>query len=164
MYSLVSQFQKILRKKTEQKYSLYLRDNQKGMTLIEIMIVLILLASFGTFMVTTVMSNLKRAKVNQAKILLSSLSDAIESYYMDCNAYPKNDQGLEALVLGSEDCQAWAGPRAYLKKGKVPKDPWGQDLMYLYEEETDSYEIRSFGADKNEGGEGLAQDLSTRDL
>ena len=162
MYCLVFKFKKAL-KKIEKKTPRLL-NKQKGMTLMEIMIVLILLAGFATIMVTTVMPKLKQAKVSQAKILLSSISDAIEAYYMDCNAYPKNDQGLEALVLGSEDCPSWAGPQAYLKKGRLPKDPWGANLIYFYEEETDSFEIKSLGADKREGGEGLAQDLSTNDI
>ena len=156
MYSLIFGLQKILKKRGAKNRCIHL-CSQQGMTLMEIMVVLILLAGFATIMVTTVMPKLKQAKVSQAKILLSSVSDAIEAYYMDCNAYPNSDQGLEALVFGSEDCQSWAGPKAYLKKGQVPKDPWGETLIYSYEEDTDSFEIRSLGSDKREGGEGLAQ-------
>ena len=135
--------------------------NSKGFSLIEIMIAVIILASMATIVVSNVASQHKKAQVSQAKILLSQVSNSIEMFYRDCSFYPTTDEGLDALLDPVTRCPSW-GPESYLTRG-YPKDPWGNRLIYEYDESSDSYEIFSLGKDKKEGGQGYAADLSSRD-
>jgi general secretion pathway protein G len=137
--------------------------NQRGMTLIEIMIVLVILGSMAGILVVKVSDSLKKSRVQQAKILISEVGKALDQFNTDCGFYPTSDQGLQALVttpVGGKTCSNW-GPEAYLKK--LPKDPWRNDLVYTC---TDGqhYILRSLGADGKEGGEGFNADISSEDL
>ena len=137
--------------------------NQRGMTLIEIMIVLVILGSMAGILVVKVSDSLKKSRVQQAKILISEVGKALDQFNTDCGFYPTTDQGLQALVstpVGGKTCSNW-GPEPYLKK--LPKDPWRNDLVYTC---TDGqhYILRSLGADGKEGGEGLNADISSEDL
>src|ERR1700722_6702138 len=103
--------------------------NQSGMTLIEIMIVLVILGSMAGILILKVSDSLKKSRVQQAKILISEVGKALDQFNTDCGFYPTTDQGLQALVttpVGGKSCSNW-GPEAYLKK--LPKDPWRNDLV-----------------------------------
>jgi len=137
--------------------------NQRGMTLLEIMIVLVILGSMATILVTQVSKNLAKSRVQQAKILISEVGKALDQFNTDCGFYPTTDQGLQALVTapaGGRTCSNW-GPEAYLKK--LPKDPWRNDLIYTCND-GQHYIIKSLGADGKEGGDGLNADISSEDL
>ena len=135
----------------------------KGFTLMEIMIAIVILSTMATILITNVTGQQKKAKVSQAKILLSQVVNAIEMFYRDCSSYPSNEEGLTALTVPLERCSSW-GPEPYLIKGRIPKDPWEGNLIYEYDENTDSFEVFSLGSDRKEGGEGYAADLSSADL
>lgn len=128
----------------------------KGMTLIEIMIVLAILGGLIAVLVTTVMGRFKAAKIREAKIQISEVSKALDMFYTDCNFYPKS---LQSLVTADSDCANW-GPDPYLKK--MPKDPWGSTLVY--ELDNGSYVLKSLGADRREGGSGAAADISSDNM
>ncbi len=133
--------------------------NEKGMTLIEIMIVLVIIAGLSGFLINNVMNSMRRAEMREAKILISEVGKALDEYYMSCSTYPSTDQGLEALIEAPpEGCDDW-GPDAYIKK--IPKDPWGKPL--IYELEDDGYFVGSLGGDKREGGSGYAKDISNKE-
>lgn len=135
-----------------------LKLNQKGMTLIEIMIVLIILGGMSTFLITKVMDNFNKAKVNQAKVLISEVEKALQQFYLDCSYYPTSEQGLEALInppSSGKQCANW-GPDSYIKK--IPQDPWNSDLGY--ESDGFKYTITSYGDDGQEGGDGLSRDIT----
>ena len=83
-------------------------------------------------------------------------------FYRDCSSYPTNEEGLYALIEPLPRCPSW-GPEPYLVKALIPKDPWGNELIYEYDELTDTYEVLSLGSDRREGGENYAQDLSSAD-
>ena len=137
--------------------------NNRGMTLIEIMIVLLILGRMAGILVTKVMSSLAKARVNQAKILISEIGKALDQFNTDCGFYPTTDQGLQGLITspgGSRACPNW-GPEAYIKK--LPKDPWGTELIYACPDGS-HYTLKSLGRDKKEGGEGLDADISSEDL
>lgn len=136
----------------------YIRNN-RGMTLLEIMIVLAIVASLIGVLATNINSRMKKAKVNQAKIQIGELSKALDMYYTDCNAYPASGEGLQALVTQPSGCSNW-GPEPYLKR--MPKDPWGSD--FTYESQGNSFVLISPGSDKKEGGSGDAADISSQDL
>lgn len=133
--------------------------SQKGMTLIEIMIVLAILGSLAAILGTKVINSQKKAKVREAKIQIAELSKNLDMYYTDCGHYPTTEQGLAALAPGGEaGCNNW-GPEPYIKK--IPMDPWGTPFVYIFE--NSNYTLMSYGEDKKEGGSGLAADISSND-
>lgn len=133
--------------------------NDRGMTLLEIMIVLAILGSLIAILATSVTGRLKAAKINQAKILIGEVSKALDMYYTDCSSYPTTEEGLQALIAKPASCNSW-GPEPYLKK--INKDPWNGDL--IYESHGNTYTIRSLGSDKREGGAGDAADISSENI
>src|SRR5665213_1112216 len=117
--------------------------NTRGMTLIEIMIVVTILASLGAILATKVVQQGEKAKLREAKIQIGEISKALDMYYTDCGHYPDSGQGLAALAPGGEStCTTW-GPDPYIKK--VPLDPWNKPFIYSYE--NGNYTITSTGKD-----------------
>jgi general secretion pathway protein G len=133
--------------------------NRRGMTLLEIMIVLAIVASLIGVLATQINSRMKKAKINQAKIQIGEIGKALDMYYTDCNNYPTSADGLGALVTQPSSCSGW-GPDPYLKR--MPKDPWGNE--FLYESQGNTFTLISLGSDKKEGGTGDASDISSQDL
>lgn len=129
--------------------------NNKGMTLLEIMIVLVILGGLIAILATSVQGSLKKAKMRQAKIQISEYGKALDMYYQDCNNYPKSDEGLNALMQAPASCANW-GPDPYLKK--LNKDPWGGD--FVYESTGNAYTLKSLGSDHRDGGTGDAADVT----
>jgi general secretion pathway protein G len=127
-----------------------LRDT-RGMTLLEIMIVLAILGGLIAVLATNVMSRFKKANVEQTKIQMSQIENALNMYYTDCGSYPDS---LDELVDGSSNCSNW-GPDPYMKE--VPRDKWGSP--FVYERDGSNFFLMSLGEDRREGGEGLAKDL-----
>ncbi|MGE4132447.1 MAG: type II secretion system major pseudopilin GspG [Bdellovibrionales bacterium] len=133
--------------------------NEKGMTLIEIMIVLAILGGLITILATQVTGKLKSAKIKQAKIQIAEVGKSLDMYFTDCGSYPTNEEGLAALTAAPSSCSNW-GPDPYLKK--INKDPWGGE--FVYESSGNNYILRSLGSDKREGGTGDAADISSDQL
>ncbi len=133
--------------------------NNKGMTLLEIMIVLVILGGLITILAGQVNAQLEKSKVGRAKIQMGEYGKALDAYNLDCNTYPTTEEGLQALMEAPSSCTNW-GPEPYLKK--LNKDPWDADFQY--ENNGEAYVIKSFGKDKREGGTGYAQDLSSDQL
>jgi general secretion pathway protein G len=136
--------------------------NQKGMTLIEIMIVIAIIGGLMAVLGTMAFDRLRKARVDTAKLQMKSIGTSLESYNLACNSFPTTDQGLAALVTkpSGDTCANW-GPGAYLKKGQE-KDPWGKE--FIYESDGSTFELKSLGEDKKEGGEGNAKDLLFSEL
>lgn len=132
-------------------------NNNRGMTLVEIVIVVAILAGLLAVLGQQVMSQFNKAKVNQAKIQMGEMGKALDMYYTDCGSYPDSLQAL--LSSEGSSCSNW-GPDPYIKKA-VMKDPWNRDFIYYGDGST--YTITSLGADGREGGSGLDQDISTDD-
>lgn len=133
--------------------------NQKGMTLLEIIIVITILASLAAVLGTQVSKVQKKAKMKEAQIQIGEISKALDMYFNDCGHYPSASDGLAALAPGGETtCQNW-GPEPYVKK--VPVDPWGTPFQYFLE--GSNYTVMSLGADKKDGGTGYDKDLTSND-
>lgn len=137
-------------------------DSEGGWTFVETLVVmgiiLILTASVG-FMA---FRYLDKAKTVAAKSQIETLSLALDGYYIDCGQYPAQEQGLAALweKPSTEPVPAqWNGP--YITKA-IPLDPWGNAYEYTVPGKNGlPFGIRSFGADKTEGGTGINGDIST---
>ena len=138
------------------------KRRQAGFSLIEIMIVMTLLGLIGTFAVTRYMAKQQEGYRMGAKTLIQQLRAGLDDFYRICSSYPTLAQGgLESLVTGPTDgsCKNYTADNAILKK--VPKDPWGSD--FFYDSDGRKFVIKSFAADKKEGGEGNDRDISSED-
>ena|SRR5690606_17299684 len=138
--------------------------SQQGMSLIEILIALTLLAIAGTFVAGRVFEQLQEGQINSAKIQIKSLSDRLKEFRRDCGFFPTTDQGFDALIekpTGGRECRRYA-PGGYIEGGKIPRDPW--DNEFIYESDGKTFTIMTYGADGIEGGEGADADISSKDL
>lgn len=136
--------------------------NMKGFTLIEIMVVVVILGVLSALIVPNIIGRPDEARVAAAKLGVQEVGKALEFYRLDNGVYPSTDQGLEALVSepsGFPEPRNW-NPEGYLKS--IPEDPWGEP--YLYYNEDRSIEVYSFGADRQEGGEGVDADILLSEL
>lgn len=138
--------------------------SEQGMSLIEILIALTLLALAGTFVGGKVFEQLQEGKVSSAKIQMKSLGERLKEFRRDCNFLPTTDMGLDALINkpeGGRECKRYA-PGGYIDGGKIPMDPW--DSEFIYESDGKTFSIISLGADNAEGGEGSDADINSKDL
>lgn len=136
-------------------------DN-RGFSLIEILIVLGLIAGIVAFVASRVAGAGANAKVKTTKLMIQNASDQLELYRDACDSYPTSSQGLMALTKkpsGDPGCESW-GPEPYAKD--IPKDAWGRELVY--ESDGIDYEIISYGNDKRPGGDGADEDISSKKM
>ncbi len=147
-------------------YQVVLVNNQRGMTLIEILAVLTLLGLIATFLFRQIGGKLDEGKVEATKIQMQTVRGSLEDFKRHCNRYPTNEEGLNALVqkpAGQPECKRYR-PGGYTDDGKIPVDAWEQPLTYKSPDNGRSYEIISHGADMVQGGEGYGADISSKDL
>ncbi len=129
----------------------------KGFTLLELLVVLGIIALLAGIVGPQVMKHMSASKTKAAKVQIEDLSAALDMYKLDVGRYPTPEQGLSALVEKPQDADRWNGP--YLRKSKVPKDPWLNEYVYRQPGEHGAFDLYSLGADGNEGGEGEDQDV-----
>ncbi|WP_375766566.1 type II secretion system major pseudopilin GspG [Archangium gephyra] len=130
-------------KKTKQQ------RRRRGMTLIEIMVVITILGLIMAAVGVAVIPKLDEAKQDTARLDIANIHNALKLYYTKKGKYPDTGTGLKALV----DTQ---------NLEKVPTDPWGNE--YVYMNEGGKPVLMSYGADGTQGGEGPDADISSRDM
>ena len=135
---------------------------QKGFTLVEMLVVITIIGLIMGLIGPRVLNYLSESKVKAAKIQLQSFSSALDLFFLDAGRFPSSAEGLAALVQRTPGVAAWNGP--YLKGGNVPNDPWNHPYLYRAPGEHGPYEIMSYGSDGQEGGSGIAADISTDNL
>jgi len=142
------------------------KKSKSGFTLIEVMVVMVILATLAVFVVPKFMDEPKRAQRVKAQVTMSNMETALKTYYLDNGYYPTTDQGLDALVLEptTDPVPAKWRKGGYLEKGKVPKDPWGNDYIYLSPGLHGEFDIISYGLDGVEGGEDWEADIESWNL
>jgi general secretion pathway protein G len=135
------------------------RRSGLGFTLVELLVVLAILGLLAGLVGPQVMKFLGSSKTKTAALQIEDLGATLDLYRLEIGRYPSTSEGLEALVSDPGNAPNWNGP--YLKKGEVPKDPWGNDYQYRAPGENGPYDIWSLGADGQEGGDGEAQDIQS---
>ena len=138
------------------------KHNERGFTLLEILVVVVILGILGAVVVPQILGRPDTARVQAAQTDIRTLSSALDVYRLDNFQYPSSEQGLEALVTrpsGFPEPKNY-NPEGYIKK--LPTDPWGSP--YVYERADTVYNLFSLGADGAEGGEGLNADIRLADL
>ena len=135
---------------------------QRGFTLIEIMVVVIIIGILAAIVAPNVMGRLDQAQVTKAQADIRAIESALNFYRLDNYAYPTSEQGLEALVTPPSDpnIKNWK-PGGYLDR--MPQDPWQNPYQYLNPGQHGEIDIYSFGADGRPGGEGLNADIGNWD-
>jgi general secretion pathway protein G len=131
---------------------------QQGFTLVEMLVVITIIGLIMGLIGPRVLNYLSESKVKAAKIQLQSFASALDLFYLDAGRFPSTADGLTALVRQTPGVAAWNGP--YLKGGNVPSDPWNNNYVYRSPGEHGPYDIISYGSDGQEGGSGVAADIS----
>ncbi|CAM4098705.1 type II secretion system major pseudopilin GspG [Palleronia rufa] len=135
------------------------RDPEAGVTLIEMMVVLVIIAVVAAMIVPNVIDRPDAARVTVAETDIRAISSALELYRLDNRTYPTTAQGLSALVerpVSAPVPQNWAAG-GYLNE--VPRDPWDTPYVYASPGRDAPFDLTSLGADGAPGGEGTAADL-----
>jgi len=138
--------------------------NQKGMTLIEIMVVVAIIGSIAALVTVNVLDYLDESKVDTTKIEMKNIEGALEQFKRKHGFYPTTEQGLNALV---EKPTTGRVPDNYPKGGylkKLPKDAWSNEFIYTSPGQGHDYEIISLGRDGQEGGEDYDTDLKNYEI
>lgn len=131
--------------------------HQRGFTLLELLVVLGIIAMLAGIVGPQVMKHMGESKTKAAKVQIEDLSAALDMYKLDLGTYPSTEQGLKSLIESPDSAKRWNGP--YLRKTKMPLDPWQQEYHYVSPGEHGKFDLYTLGADSKEGGEGEDQDI-----
>ena len=136
---------------------------ERGFTLLEILIVITILGILASLIAVRVMDRPGEARTMKAKLDIKTLENALKLFKLDSAFYPSTEQGLRALVekptIGRNPAKWREG--GYLEKGELPKDPWDNDYYYMSPGvHNKEFDIWSYGADGEEGGEGEDADVT----
>ena len=132
-----------------------------GFSLIELLVVIAILGLLVGIVGPRFIGQHEKAKPKAARLQIDQLGAALDIYRLDVGHYPSTAEGLEALISAPSDAPNWNGP--YLKKTRIPQDPWGRDYQYRAPGEHGEYDLYSYGADGTEGGDKEARDIASWD-
>ncbi len=144
--------------KSLKKMSRDSRIYEKGFSLIELLIVMVIIGLLAGLVGPKMFGKVDISKQKAAKAQISLFETALDMYRLDIGKYPTTDLGLQALRSNSEDNEKWDGP--YLPK-EIPLDPWQIPYHYASPSEHGDYEIVSYGADGSEGGSKIDADIAS---
>jgi general secretion pathway protein G len=133
------------------------KRRQAGVTLIEMLVVVTIIALFAALVLPRMMGQADRARRTAARSQINSYMTALGAYKLDTGVYPTTEQGLQALRTKPENAENWQGP--YLQM-EVTNDPWGHPYIYKFPgEHGDDPDIICLGADGTPGGDGINADI-----
>jgi general secretion pathway protein G len=127
---------------------------ERGMTLIEIMVVLVIMGIVASAVAVNVVGRMREAKVSKAKTDVSYIaSQGVDAFKVMKNRYPTTEEGLQILIK-----------EGFLKPNSgdgTLKDPWDHEYIYLYpgQAHPDAYDVKTYGADGQPGGDGENADI-----
>lgn len=132
---------------------------QKGFTLIELMVVLVIIGVLAALIVPNVLERADDARVTAARTDVNNIMQALKLYRLDNQRYPTTEQGLQALVTKPTTEPIPPNWKPYLDK--LPNDPWGRPYQYLNPGVRGEVDVMSYGADGQPGGEGKNADIGS---
>lgn len=133
------------------------RNSERGITLIEILVVVTIIALFVAIVGPRVLGQADKARKTAARSQIDSFMTALGTYKLDTGTFPTTEQGLEALRVKPDGVEQWAGP--YVPK-EIPMDPWGHPYLYKFPgDHGDEPDILSLGGDGQPGGDGNNADI-----
>jgi general secretion pathway protein G len=131
------------------------RNGQRGFTLVELLLVLVILALIAGLVLPGIIGKAESAKAKAASSQISRISMSVESFYLDTGSTPDS---LDDLVNEPQGANGWNGP--YIKNSLL-KDPWGKPYQFRSPGEHGDFDIQSFGSDGQQGGEKNARDITS---
>jgi len=131
----------------------------RGMTLIEILVVLTLIGIVMGIVGGNYLGQGEKAKAKAAKIEIEQIGQTLDLFRLEVGRYPTTQEGLQALITAPSGVPNWNGP--YWKKSTLPKDPWTNEYKYASPGQHGGYDLWSYGADGKEGGEGINKDITS---
>ena len=131
----------------------------RGMTLIEILVVLTLIGIVMGIVGGNYLGQGEKAKQKAAKIEIEQIGQTLDLFKLEVGRYPTTQEGLQALITAPTGVTNWNGP--YWKKSTLPKDPWTNEYKYASPGQHGAYDLWSYGADGKEGGEGTDKDITS---
>ena len=143
-----------------------LRYDNQGFTLIELMVVIIILGILAMYVAPKIMGRPGEARQVKALLDIQNLETALKLYKLDTGMYPTTEQSLQALVEKPETGNVpkkWKDG-GYLEKSRVPKDPWGNEFIYLSPGLKGDFDIISYGLDGVPGGEKENKDINNWEI
>jgi len=135
------------------------RTAQRGFTLIELMVVLVIIGVLAALIVPNVIERADDARVTAARTDINNLMQALKLYRLDNQRYPTAEQGLQALLTRPTTGPAAPNWKPYVEK--LPNDPWGHPYQYMNPGIKGEIDVLSFGADGQSGGEGKNADIGS---
>ncbi|WP_027014110.1 type II secretion system major pseudopilin GspG [Comamonas composti] len=135
------------------------RSVQRGFTLIELMVVLVIIGVLAALIVPNVLDRADDARVTAAHTDIANISQALKLYKLDNQRFPTAEQGLQALIAKPTSGPIPGNWKPYLEK--LPNDPWGRPYQYLNPGIKGPVDVMSFGADGQPGGEGKDADIGS---
>ncbi|MDT8992553.1 type II secretion system major pseudopilin GspG [Curvibacter sp. APW13] len=146
-------------KRSPAAFTVLRRSLQRGFTLIELMVVLVIIGVLAALIVPNVLDRADDARVTAAKTDIGNLMQALKLYKLDNQRFPTAEQGLQALLAKPSTGPAPANWRPYVEK--LPNDPWGRPYVYMNPGVKGEVDVLSFGADGQSGGEGNNADIGS---
>jgi general secretion pathway protein G len=133
------------------------RRTQSGVTLIEMLVVVTIIALFAALVAPRMLGRADAARRTAARAQINSFMTALGAYKLDTSMFPSTEQGLNALRVRPENAPQWNGP--YLPQD-IPADPWGRPYLYKYPgDHGDEPDLVSLGSDGQPGGDGNNADI-----
>ena len=141
-------------------------NKQKGFTLLEIIVVVFILGLLAAIVAPKIIGRTDDARITEAKVQIRNFETALKLFKMDNGFYPDSQQGLEALIEKPTTGKIPNNYRegGYLEQRKIPLDPWGNPFVYLSPGIYGDFDILSYGADGQEGGEGKNADIKNWEM
>jgi general secretion pathway protein G len=141
-------------------------NNNKGFTLLEIIIVVFILGLLAAIVAPKIIGRTDDARIAEAKVQIKNFETALKMFKLDNGFYPTTEQGLESLLEKPTTGQIPQKYRegGYLEQKKIPLDPWGNPYIYISPGVYGDVDIESYGADGKEGGEGKDADIKSWDM
>ena len=132
------------------------RRGEDGFTLIELLVVMVILGLLVAMVGPRLFGKVGQSKLGAAQAQIELFGTALDAFRLDVGRYPTTAEGLQSLQEKPAGAENWAGP--YLRK-QIPLDPWGKSYLYKAPGDNGEYDLISYGADGQAGGEGENQDV-----